>query len=327
MEMIMKRNIRNAAWLLCLVLFSSCYEDYILDFDNNAVYFTYQTDVRTFVVGEKMEIQVGAVLAGVRQNTRDRVVDFTIEPGLLTEDMLATMQGGMDYVKEGVAGVQALELLPSDYYTLSDNAKMVIKAGDHKGVITVKVNPDKFLADPKTKSATYALPFKILKADADSVLAGKEYSVIGVRYENMLFGNYWHGGVTVVKDAAGNPVSTKRYFTEIPSPETRVMKLKTVAPYTLVANRISDQAGEFNLTLDGDKILISPVEGAAIQVLADGESRFNGAKLLQDRQIYLSYKYANGDGTTSYATDTLTFRNRIRDGINEWQDENTENYD
>lgn len=322
----MNKIIRITAGLFCLVLFSSCYEDYIKDFDNNAVYFTYQTDVRTVVVGEGMDFQVGVVLAGVHQNSRDREVGFTLESGLITPELLETMKGGMDYVKESVATVDDLEELPSDYYTLSNNSKMVIPRGDHKGVITVKIDSARFLADPKTLVSSYAIPFKILKADADSVLFGKEYSVVGVKYENMLFGNYWHGGVTVVKDKDGNEVSVNKYYTEIPSPETRIMKLKTVAPFTLVANRVSDKAGEFNMTLDGDKILISPVEGASIQVYPDGESRFNKARLLQNRQIYLSYKYDNGDGTTSYATDTLTFRNRIRDGISEWQDEHPENY-
>ena len=326
METIMNKIMRITTWLFCLVLLSSCYEEYIKDFDNDAVYFTYQTDVRTVVVGEGMDFQVGTVLAGVHQNTRDRVVDFTLEPGLLTPEILTTMKGGLDYVKESVSSVQELVLLPSDYYTLSNNSKMVIPPGDHKGVITVKIDSAKFLADPKTLVSNYALPRKILKADADSVLSGTDYTVVGLKYENMLFGNYWHGGVTVVKDQTGAVVETIRYFTEIPSPETTIMSLKTIAPFSLVANRVSNKAGSFHMTLEGDNILISPVEGAAIQVLPDGPSRYNRAKLLQERQIYLSYKYANGDGTTSYATDTLTFRNRIRDGINEWQDEHPENY-
>ena len=64
---------------------------------------------------------------------------------------------------------------------------------------------------------------------------------------------------------------------------------------------------------------INPIQG--------WPSRFNDAPLLQDRVLSLNYSYPNGDGTTTYVYDTLKFRNRIRDGINEWQDENTENYD
>ena len=37
-------------------------------------------------------------------------------------------------------------------------------------------------------------------------------------------------------------------------------------------------------------------------------------------------KYVNSDGNTCYAQDTLTFRNRLRDGVNEWQDENPSHY-
>ena len=142
----------------------------------------------------------------------------------------------------------------------------------------------------------------------------------------MLFGNYWHGGVTVVKDASGNVVETIKYYTTIPSPETKVMKLQTVAPQSLTTNRISDRNGSFKITLDGNNIIVGTADGSSVEVMADGESGFNRAKLLQDRKIYLKYKYDNGDGTISHATDTLTFRNRIRDGVNEWQDENPENY-
>ena len=67
------------------------------------------------------------------------------------------------------------------------------------------------------------------------------------------------------------------------------------------------------------------VEGATYVVEPDGECRFNKAKLLQDRQIFLSYKYVKA-GETWHVKDTLSFRNRIRDGVNEWQDENQEAY-
>ena len=48
----------------------------------------------------------------------------------------------------------------------------------------------------------------------------------------------------------------------------------------------------------------------------------------------LSHQYMTGtaknvfspDGTVTEVTDTLTFRNRIRDGVNEWQDENPQHY-
>ena len=57
-----------------------------------------------------------------------------------------------------------------------------------------------------------------------------------------------------------------------------------------------------------------------------GMGYFNGSKLLQDRKLIMQYSYSNDSGNTVEVTDTLYFRNRYRDGVNEWQDENPENY-
>lgn len=314
------------AALFLSVALTSCYKDYIKDFDYTSVYFMYQTNVRTFVVGEGMKIEVGAALGGVRENRQDRVVNFTFDNSLINKDILAAMKVAAAYIKDAVAPVDTLKLLPTNYYTISDNSKMIIKSGQHMGSVTIKADSARFLQDAKTISPVYAIPFRIVSADADSLQRAKSYAVVALKYENMLFGNYWHGGVTTVKDATGKVIKTVNYFTTIPTPEIKIMNLKTIAPNALVTNKISDQLGAMKITLDGNKIVVSQATGSKVVVLPDGESVFNRSKLLQDRRIFLKYKYDNGDGTTSYAQDTLTFRNRIRDGVNEWQDENPDNY-
>lgn len=166
-------------------------------------------------------------------------------------------------------------------------------------------------------------------ASADSVVEPMRYAVIGLKYENMLLGNYWHGGVRVIKDMAGNPLDTIAYYTQIPQPESKVWTLKTVSPFELETNGLADDAdkGSIKLMIHPDgAIAIRQSSTSKVNVLPDGECKFNQAKLLQNRKIFLKYKYENGDGTMSHVTDTLTFRNRIRDGVNEWQDENPENY-
>ena len=173
------------------------------------------------------------------------------------------------------------------------------------------------------------LPFYITEADADTILLNKRQAIIGLKYENMLFGNYWHGGVTTVKDAGGNIINTITYYTTIPTIESKIWILKTIAPNKLVTNGYSDQTtskNEMTLTLDGTNIAVSSSIGSTFTVIPDGTSNFNRAKLLQNRKIVLSYKYVNSNGNTCYAQDTLTFRNRVRDGVNEWQDENPLNY-
>ena len=71
----------------------SCYKDYINDFDYDGIYFPYQTDVRTFVVGEGMTIEVGTTLGGVRENKKDRNVMFSLDNSLVAP-ALALMKLG-----------------------------------------------------------------------------------------------------------------------------------------------------------------------------------------------------------------------------------------
>ena len=307
----------------------SCYDEYITDYEYDGVYFAYPVNVRTLVVGEGMQIKFGVNLGGVRENNRDRVVEYQIDNSLITPAILSKMKVGEGYIQQGVAGVEELKPLPAGYYSLSDNSKMIITKGNHSGAVTLKADSARFLADPSTINATYAFAVRIVKADADSVIQPKNYTVIGLRYENMLFGNYWHGGVTEVKDATGQLLETISYPTYIPSPDILAWKLTTVAPNKLVINGVSNVTStksEFAITKEGNNIIVSSVDGATYTVLPDGPSSFNQARLLQDRKIFLQYKFQNSDGNWCHAKDTLTFRNRIRDGVNEWQDENPENY-
>jgi hypothetical protein len=318
------------AFLILSAALVSCYDDYVRDFDYDAVYFPFQIDTRTFVVGEGMSIEIGAALSGVMHNTRDRNVDFTIDNSYITPARLAAMKAGLSYIKNAVAGVSTLSPLPANYYTLSNSSRMVIRTGQHMGSVVMKADSAAFLADAATINAAYAISLRITGADADTILEPKKFAVIGLKYENMLFGNYWHGGITVEKDASGAEVSTSKYYTTIPQPDSKNWALRTIAPNALAVKGYSGAASlndELVLTLSGNNITLSSAAGSTFTYLPDGASTFNRSKLLQDRKIFLSYKYVNGAGNTCYAKDTLTFRNRIRDGVNEWQDENPSHYD
>lgn len=330
-----KKKYSRMKKLLALLLLAgtitSCYNDYINDFDYDAIYIPLQLDVRTFVVGEGMKFDIGVELAGVRENTRDRIVTYQIDNSLLTAGALAKLKGGQAYIAAATAPVAALQPLPVNYYTLSNTNQMVIKKGDHNARITIKPDSVKFLADAASIIPTYALGIRIMTADADSLLSNKKTAVIGVKFENMLFGSYWHGGVTVVKDADdANVIQTINYFTKIPVSEVKTWSLKTIAPNAVAVNGYSDitsPAGmEFALNLNGGTVTISSLTSGKYAIQPDGVSTYNQAKLLQNRKIYLNYKYKDATGNWCHAKDTLTFRNRIRDGVNEWQDENPSNY-
>ncbi|HLP74702.1 MAG TPA: DUF1735 domain-containing protein [Bacteroidales bacterium] len=317
--------------IILSMIMTSCYEDYIKDFTYTGVYFPYQQDVRSFIVGEGMKIRVGAAFGGVRKNDRDRIVNFELRNSLLTPAQLEKMQGATQtYINESTVPVAALLPLPSNYYTMSNSGSFTIKAGQHMGDIEIKADSVAFLSDPATIYATYALPFYITSADVDSVVSAKRYNVIGLKYEHLLFGNYWHGGQAVV-NRPGLADTTMNYFTEIPTPEVKIWSLKTFSPNSVVCNAFMDQAKpngtEMVLQLNGDQVTIATTPGATWTITPDGASTFNNPKLLQNRKLFLKYKFTNTTtGYTYHCTDTITFRNRIRDGINEWQDENPSHY-
>lgn len=319
------------AFFLVAVGFTSCYKDYINDFDYSSIYVPLQLDVRTFVVGEGMKFDIGVELGGVRENSKDRIVTYQVDNSLITPAALAQLKGAAAYITAAVAPVTTLLPLPGSYYTLSNSTQFVIKSGEHTGKITVKPDSTKFLADAATINPTYAIGIRVLTADADSLIYNKRTEVIGVKFENMLFGNYWHGGVTVVKDAADAAVvNTVNYFTQIPVSDVKTWALKTVAVNAIATNGYSDvsssAAAEFVLTLNGGNLTISSSATGKYAVQPDGASTFNQAKLLQNRKIFLKYKYQDTAGNWCHAMDTLTFRNRMRDGVNEWQDENPLHY-
>ena len=327
---------------------TGCYKDYVQDYDYSGAYLAYQYDLRTFVVGEGMQFKIGAVLGGVMTNEYDRDIWYEFDEGLLTADLrffvpdaetpfnaFTEMSGqttvgsvSQDYVKEAItrSGIKSLTPLPMNTVRIPEGECFRIKKGNHTGTITVKADSAAFLALPGAGSQPYyAIGFRLTSADVDTVLLSRSYEIIALRYENMLFGDWYHGGKTVVTDAFGNVVSTDVYPTSIPSDEKthEVYTLSTVAPDAVKTNYRGTGTGSVRITLNSGDISLSSADAVAIEDLG---SSYNNARLLQDRKIFLNYSFANADGTKSVVTDTLTFRNRIRDGVNEWQDENPEHY-
>ena len=176
------------AFIVLSVSMVSCYEDYIKDYTHSAIYFPYQIDVRTFVVGEGMKIEVGAALGGVRENTRDRNVSYILDGSLLPAALSSMKIASQGYIKNSVAPVTTLTQLPSTHYTNSNSSTMVIKKGWHSGTVVIKPDSVNFLNDSlKTLYAYYALPFYITEADADSLVKDRRSNVVGLKFENMLF--------------------------------------------------------------------------------------------------------------------------------------------
>lgn len=341
----MNKTKKILAMAAPLFILAGCYDQYVLDYDYSAVYVANQYDLRTLVVGEGMKFDFGVVLGGVMNNSQDRTIRFEIDDELVNGDLSAFggnepfnamtgMQGSapigtlsQKYVTEEVvaAGIKSLTPVPASLFTLSNSDRIVIKSGDHTGTVTFKADSAAFLSDANAGTKPYyAIGYHIISADADTVLLSKSFGIIALKCENMFFGYWYHGGKCTVTTADGK-TTEETYATKIPADgnTSEVYTLTSVSPYELEINYFHNQKDQ--------KMLVKAKDGAISVSSADGRitdmgSSWNKAKLLQDRKIFLNYQYTSDDGSKTVVTDTLSFRNRIRDGVNEWQDENPANY-
>lgn len=331
------------------LLLTSCYGDYTMDYEYSGVYAAYQYDLRTFVIGEGMKFDFTVALGGVVENTRDRKVRVVVDPDLLTCDLSTFSATGtaksftaldglkgkaglgtlsQSYVSKEMAAVSQISPLPVSCYSLEGLENLTIKKGRHTAAVTIRAN-ENLLEDEKAFTPYFAIGFRIEDADADVVVKEKSFEVIAVKCENRFWGNWIHGGRTIVRnDVTSEIISTSEYEADPAQTDDKLYVLSTLDAASVVTNTMQGRDGKLKLTFKGNDIEISSYgQDFTINPIQGWPSRFNDAPLLQDRELTLNYCYSNGDGTTTYVYDILKFRNRIRDGINEWQDENTENYE
>ncbi len=178
-------------FLVIICIFTSCYDDFRLDNDNTTVAFSAVTGGsnepgvlwRTVVKDEGLSLDAGVYLAGILENTKERWVDFQIDPSLLV---------GTKYT-----------LLPKEYYKLSNDKQFVIHAGESIGKVKVILDSIKFLNDPKTITANYAIPFKLIKTSEDSILSKQSTQILVIKYINHQDGFYNHSGNFETFSASG----------------------------------------------------------------------------------------------------------------------------
>lgn len=303
--------MKKIKWILFLattVSFFSCtFHDDPVQYLYTMVGFPNQNYVRNVVVGEGLQINIGVTFSGLPKNDVQREVGYIIDPTLVPSGKTA---------------------LPADYYTLGDPAKILIKKGQFDGYLNLKLDSTKFLADPKSLTGEYVIPIKLVsKTNIDSINATKNYMVISISYFAKQQANYTYTG-SVAKTK--NSVTTTVTYKNDPTQNNSFRLLKTTAPTQMrvVADPIgtTDPAkGSYSFLVDvpvlGGDVTISADPTSTVVVSPDGSSTYDP----QTRKFTLSYKYTLSDGTVCNATETLMFRNRIRDlqangvYINDWR--------
>ena len=93
------KAINTLLFIIALLGFTSCYDDYVSDYENPNMGFAVSKPMRTVISERDMPIYIGVSIGGKREVDMSDWARFVIDPTLV----------------EGTGK----ELLPSDYYTLS----------------------------------------------------------------------------------------------------------------------------------------------------------------------------------------------------------------
>jgi hypothetical protein len=298
--------MRNLFLILIIAgLFTGCYDAFRIDNPTSSVAFSTADGGsnipgvlhRTVVKDEGLKLDVGINLGGILENQTDRWADFVIDPGLLDSDDLKS------------AGYK---LMPSDYYTLSNPSRFEIKAGSILGKVTITLDSAKFVNNPKTIGYIFAIPFRLTDTSEDTINANLNTKVVVIKYINHYEGFYDQTGTLTEFDAKGLQTAT--------SAIKNVIAFTTVALDTCLTDGILNQSGaawQVKIAVNSDKsVSFSNIaSSAANQIVVNGSNKFDPAT----STFTLNYKIVSNTGAYKTASAKMVWRNRIRDGINEWR--------
>lgn len=306
------------------------------DFEYSAVYFAYQSPVRTITLGEDIydnsmdnqhKCQIMATMSGVYSNPKDVTIDFEVNNDLVN---------GLIY--DGTQ--QPVLAMPTHYYTLASD-KIVIPKGNIVGGVEVQLT-DAFFEDPKAISTNYVIPLQMKQVhNADSILKGrpvpsilnphpavgyewdvvpKDYIFYAIKYINTWHSTYLRRGKDVITGDNGNSslnqtISRRNKYIE----KDEVCHIETVSlDKAIFSSSIKDSDNNdmhYQLILtfdDNDKCTIS---GQSTDYTASGTGQFvkRGDKNSwggEDRDVlYLDYEIKFADRTLN-TMDTLAVRDR-----------------
>jgi hypothetical protein len=327
--------MKKILYLLSIVtLFFSC-ENQNVEFDDfafQAVYFPYQTPVRTLMLGDEVigdnsidlehAFSIGASFGGAYSNEKDRVLTVQLAPELASK------------ITDAAGNV--LEILPAQYYNATFD-KIVIPAGSFFGKMRVNLT-DAFFTDPLAIGLHYVIPVRITDAAGDSILKGKpvstggspdpriiadwlitpkNYVLFGIKYINPVHGVYLLRGK---RTNTANPVDvvtySKRFLDDNDMTKLTTKSLTESYMSTVGGTNKESANAKFSLSLTFDKAnkSVKVSQRSTTTVVANGTGKYfskaepeaesyNGKK---HRTIYLDYTYQ--DGANSYQVkDSLVF--------------------
>lgn len=259
-----------AVILMSALTMTSCYEDFLDDYNYTAAYFASQKPLRTVIADRDMTIRVGVTIGGRREVDNNDYADFVIDPELL----------------DGTA----LTMMPENYYALADPGRMSI-SNVNLPIADVAISfTDEFYNDPEAAGEHYAIPFRIVSSSADSLLEGKTTSIVAVKYVNKWQGTYYVKGTVSILGEDGSLSGTVTYSK--PDLSTNVARaVSTSSRYVSVRTGVANTTAadeKVQLTFDEDGT-VTPSTASGGIAISEGSGTWDDSG---DRMVItLSYVY------------------------------------
>lgn len=304
------------------------------NFEYQTVYFGSQFPIRTVELGEDLfidnsldnqhKVLINATTGGVRENTKDIVLGFSVDASLLNKLYFPDGKGGRKIIP-----------LPSNYYQLASN-QITIPKGSFLGGVEVQLT-DAFFEDPLALDNNYALALVLNDAKgADSILRGKpgvanprravdadwivkprDFAVYSLKYVNPWHGNYLRRGTDAITGSVNQTLVRHKPYVE----NDELNKLSTVSMsklnFPVVFKNASNANVNCTLQLTFDASGNCTITSVTTGVTASGSGKFvkKGEKNSwgnKDRDaLYLNYTVDLTSQNMQISTkDTLVMRDR-----------------
>src|SRR5690554_33584 len=301
------------------------------DYEYSAVYFAYQSPVRTVVLGDDIydtsldneyKVQIMATMGGVYSNNSDVSIDFEVDETLV--DNMIFSESGDDILA-----------MPSNYYSLLSD-KITIKKGSVIGGVMVQLT-EAFFNDPLALSTNYVIPVVMTDVvNADSILSGtpivadpkrgfaedwdvqpKDYILYAVKYINKYDAVYLRRGTDVLSGSQTDTIITRK--AQFVEKDEVVTSISTRSLNTIVWEHESRDENNFSrsctlvLTFDEEGKCTIASETPGVTATGTGEFVSKGEKNSwgnKDRDaLYLDYTIDYGDVQFDIS-DTMVVRDR-----------------
>src|SRR5690554_513265 len=300
------------------------------DYEYSAVYFAYQSPVRTVVLGDDIydtsldneyKVQIMATMGGVYSNNSDVSIGFEVDETLV--DGMAFAGSGNDILA-----------MPASYYSLSSD-KITIKKGSVIGGVTVQLTED-FFNDPLALATNYVIPVVMTDVvNADTILSGtplvqnpkrgvsadwdvqpKDYILYAVKYINKYDAVYLRRGTDVISGLQTGTIERSADYVE---KDEVISDITTRSLNTIVWEHETRDMDDFSrsctlvLTFDEEGKCTIASETPGVTATGTGEFVSKGEKNSwgnKDRDaLYLDYTIDYGDVQFDIS-DTMVVRDR-----------------